>query len=279
MKHIISASRRTDIPAYYLKWFIERLREGYVEVTNPFYRKQIKQVSLLPDDVEWIVFWSRNYGPFLKQRIQFEAYKLFFHFTILPRSKLEKRGLPINRLIDQLNQLAELYGPKHIIWRYDPLVYWQDAEGRHTNYKASDFDSLCRAVAQTGVKRCYFSFAYPYGKLNGRFKRRFESGKLTLKSLTEQQAITRELETIATNYNIILYSCCNDALLSVSGIQKGHCIDGKLLNTLGRAEKVSTAKSPTRKDCGCTRSIDIGDYLKQPCPTSCIYCYANPIWH
>ena len=278
MKQIISASRRTDIPAYYLKWFMERLQEGYVEVTNPFYRKQVKHVSLRPDDVEWIVFWSRNYGPFLKNYSRFKDYNLFFHFTILPKSPLEKSGLAVPKLLGQLEQLAELYGSEHIIWRYDPLVYWQDSAGLHTNHNPSDFDYLCRAVAACGVKRCYFSFAYPYGKLNSRFSKKFGNGRLIRKSATEQQAITRELKAIADSYAITLYSCCNDSLLSVSGIQKGHCIDGVLLNTLPGKKNVSEAKAPTRKDCGCTRSIDIGDYIKQPCPTGCLYCYANPIW-
>jgi len=257
---------------------MERIEEGYADVTNPFYRKQVKRVSLRPDDVEWIVFWSRNYGPFLKRHTHFKDYNLFFHFTILSESPLEKSGLPLPKAIGQLKRLAELYGPEHIIWRYDPLVYWEDNAGLHTNYNPSDFEYLCRAAAACGVQRCYFSFAYPYAKLNGRFRKKFKDGRLVLKSVSEQQAIAGELKAIADSYAIALYSCCNDSLLSVAGIKKGRCIDGKLLNTLLGKKSVSEAKSPTRKDCGCTRSVDIGDYIKQPCPTGCLYCYANPIW-
>ena len=278
MKYIISASRRTDIPAYYLPWFIERLREGYVDVANPLYRKQINRVSLRPDEVEWIVFWSRNYGPFLKQRTHFKAYNLFFHFTILSRSMLEKNGLPLPMLIKQLEQLAHLYGAERIIWRYDPLVYWEEAGKPQTNYNPSDFEYLCRAVAQTGVKRCYFSFAYPYGKFISRFRKKFGNSLIIKKSVHEQHEITRELKAVADSYGLTLYSCCNDTLLSVKGIQKGRCIDGKLLNLLRGEKTVSEAMAPTRQDCGCTRSFDIGAYVQHPCHTGCLYCYANPIW-
>jgi hypothetical protein len=88
MKQVISASRRTDIPAFYLKWFTGNIRKGFVEVANPFNRKQLKQVSLSPRDVAWIVFWSRNYGSFLKDPDQFLEYRMFFHFTINPPHRL-----------------------------------------------------------------------------------------------------------------------------------------------------------------------------------------------
>ena len=83
MKNVISASRRTDIPAYYINWFMEKVREGEVIVQNPFYKKKYSRIDLRPDSVEWIVFWSRNYAKLLKYRSIFEQYRLFFHFTIL----------------------------------------------------------------------------------------------------------------------------------------------------------------------------------------------------
>ncbi|HGY56453.1 MAG TPA: DUF1848 family protein [Caldithrix abyssi] len=278
MKQVISASRRTDIPAYCLKWFMEQIREGFADVHNPFYRGQVRRVSLLPDDVEWIVFWSRNYRVFLKHYAFFTPYNLFFHFTILPKSALEKSGLSIPEALYQMERLAALYGPERIIWRYDPLVYWEDKSGRHTNYNPEEFESLCREVAHLGVQRCYFSFAHPYGKLEARFRNRFTNGRLLQKSIEEQKTITARLNAIAAAYNITLFSCCNDALLAVPGVAKGRCIDGDLLNSLASSGPVSRAKTPTRQDCGCSKSVDIGDYVAQPCPTGCLYCYANPVW-
>ena len=84
------------------------------------------------------------------------------------------------------------------------------------------------------------------------------------------------MKLIAADFNIQLYCCCNDRFAN-KGVSKGSCINGHLLNQLSN-NSVTTAKSPTRKECGCTHSIDIGNYTQQPCYYGCIYCYANPVW-
>ena len=86
--------------------------------------------------------------------------------------------------------------------------------------------------------------------------------------------ILQEMADVASIYGIQVYSCSNDSLLDIPGIHKGRCIDGKLLNQLG-PEPVSEKKNATRPDCGCTTSIDIGDYLQTPCQYHCLYCYAR----
>ncbi|MEJ2636797.1 MAG: DUF1848 family protein [Calditrichia bacterium] len=88
MKAVISASRRTDIPAFYLKWFMEQIGRGYIDIPNPFNRKQVKRTGLTPREVAWIVFWSRNYSVFLKNQDFFDYYRLIFHFTINPPNAL-----------------------------------------------------------------------------------------------------------------------------------------------------------------------------------------------
>jgi len=278
MKTVISASRRTDIPAFYLKWFMEAVREGHVTVANPFYPQQTRLVDLRPSAVGWIVFWSRNYRTFLKHHGFFDAYQLFFHFTILPPSKLEKVPIDPNRSLEQLARLTQLYGAERIIWRYDPLVYWQENDRQLSNHDEDNFAFLCREISQMGVTRCYTSFAYPYAKFQSRFKRKFTDDALQQPATPAMLQIIKDMQTIAAENNIDLYTCCNDALLQAPGVRKGRCIDGHLLNALAPAERVSEARTPTRKDCGCSKSIDIGDYRKQPCPYGCIYCYANPLW-
>lgn len=71
--NIISASRRTDIPAFYMPWFMNRLREGYVAYPNPF-SGQIHTISVAPEDVHSIVFWSKNYAPFLPHMDELSSY-------------------------------------------------------------------------------------------------------------------------------------------------------------------------------------------------------------
>ena len=279
LKTVISASRRTDIPAFYLPWFKEAIRAGFVETANPLYPKQIRTVDLSPQRVGWIVFWSRNYARFLKQPEFFSDYNLFFHFTILPQSKLETAAIPIKTALGQVERLSALYGPKRIIWRYDPLVFWEASGILKTNYAPAPFADLCTAMETNGIRRCYTSFAFPYRKFIQRFKTAFPEDQLVQPQRDRQKQTLQEMHNIAARHGIQLFSCSNDRLLQIPGIQKGHCIDGALLQRLKPEIKVSRAKAPTRSDCGCTKSIDIGNYANQPCPFGCIYCYANPILH
>ncbi len=278
MKSVISASRRTDIPAFYLDWFIDKIKQGSLEISNPFNPKQQKRVSLLPGDVEWIVFWSRNYERFLKKRDYFDAYNLFFHFTILPKSDLEKSAIPLSSALKQLEQLTKFYDPQRIIWRYDPLVYWRENEKIESNHQIAGFNNLCGAVSQTGVRQCYISFAHPYKKFSDRMYKKFPQRAIINLSLREKAAILQEMIGAAKKYNMQLFSCSNDDLLIPPEIKKGHCINGALLNRLSAKKTISEAKAPTRANCGCTKSIDIGSYALQPCHFGCIYCYANPLW-
>ena len=277
MKTVISASRRTDVPAFYLKWFINSIREGTLEVSNPFYPAQKKAVSLAPEQVGWIVFWSRNYAAFLKNYNFFEAYNLFFHFTILSPSKLESVSIPQNKALGQIENLCKIYGPERIIWRYDPIVSWYESDILKTNFQEKNFEELCRQMHQLKITRCYTSFAFPYKKFTNRFSRKFPQDHIHQPELEEQVAVLTQMRDIASFFNISIYSCCNDNLLRLNGIHKGHCIDGQLLNELEPNIKISQAKHSTRKECGCTKSIDIGDYRQQPCTFGCIYCYANPV--
>ena len=278
MKTVISASRRTDIPAFYLKWLIQRIKEGEVIVRNPYYKSKSIRVDLNPDSVEWIVFWSRNYSEFLKERISFSSYHLFFHFTVVSHhSLLEKNTLARNKAIDQMEHLVKYYGPERIIWRYDPIVIWREQGKIHTNYRREDFKQLCKIFSELGIKRCYFSYVTNYLKFKRRFREKYGGCNLLTVEEDVSQSVLEELKEITAINHMQLYSCCNDAI-SGDQILKGSCISGHLLNDLRHQKTVSQALTPTREDCGCTRSIDIGDYLKQPCFYGCIYCYANPVW-
>ena len=277
MKAVISASRRTDIPAFYLNWLIRVINSGGVKVQNPVYKKISAYVDMRAQSVEWIVLWSRNYAQFLKNRQFFSDYQLFFHFTILSHHRLlEKSNIPITNTIRQMEDLVNYYRPDHIIWRYDPIVCWRENDEIFTNYKSDDFNNLCRTFSSMGIRRCYFSFVTMYSK----FKRRFQKKYPRLDLVSGQEKIfgniLADMREISDHYNIRLFSCCNDKLIGFN-TYKGSCISGEILNELSAKNRVTQAKTPTREDCGCTKSIDIGDYLKQPCHFGCIYCYANPV--
>lgn len=278
MKTVISASRRTDIPAFYLKWFMNKIREGHLDVRNPFNHNMIRRINLKPDKVEWIVFWSRDFSTFLKNREFFNAYRLFFHFTIVTHHPLlEKKHPHQQSTLHQMASLIEDYGTDQIIWRYDPVVIWTKKDRIYSNYNRENFKFLCEHFSGLGINKCYFSYVTNYAKFRTRFQQKYPFLQLDEKLQSQFRLILREMSQIALANDIVLYSCSNDEWLS-SGIKKGRCISGSFLNQLSGEKVVSEAKAPSRKDCGCTKSVDIGNYLSHPCYFGCIYCYANPVW-
>ncbi len=125
MKQVISISRRTDIPAHYLDWLIERVNEGTVDVVNPFNPAQKRTVSLRSEDVHTLVFWSKDYGRLLREMRRFEKYSnLLFHFTINDCPYLEPRIPPLEQRLTQAETLVKMFGAERLAWRFDPLVFW-----------------------------------------------------------------------------------------------------------------------------------------------------------
>ncbi len=269
MKTIISASRRTDIPAFYIDWFIERLYYGHLYVKNP-YSSKIQRVSLASSDVHSIVFWSKNFTPLLKklERIERVTKNLFFHYTITGAPKeLEPHTPEREEAVKDLIFLSKRFSPEHVVWRFDPIVVTDRCplEG----YKDIFID--CAARLKGSVRACYISFVHPYKKVIDNF-RRYSNHRIIEVPEEKKRAFTRELASVAGRFGIEISACCNDMLLSQK-VLKGSCIDGPKLSKLFCNTSVDTAPRPTRKGCGCTVSTDIGSY--DTCPHGCLYCYAN----
>ena len=121
---IISASYRTDIPSFYGDWFINRLRAGYCNALNP-YNRRVLRISLLPEDVSGFVFWTKNIGPFLKNLPEIQAHGSPFvvQYTITgyPHA-LERAVVDAVKSVEHLHRLAESYGPRVGVWRYDTII-------------------------------------------------------------------------------------------------------------------------------------------------------------
>jgi len=273
VRSVISASRRTDLPAFHLPWLLDAVRQGAADVESPFRAGQVRRVSLRPDDVAWFVFWSRNYRAWLRHRDAFGDYRVAFHFTITAGHPLLEPGVPsADEALRQAEGLARAYGGPRIFWRYDPIVVWQDADGVQTNHRQAVFARLCRELGALGVERCITSFACWYGKVRARMRR---LGLVPIDPAPEEQCrVASELRDIAAAHGIAVAACCTADLLAVPGIVPAHCIDGDLLSRLG-GEPVSAEAAPTREGCGCTKSVDIGSYA-QRCGYDCLTCYASP---
>ena len=126
--HLISASRRTDIPAFYADWFLRRTRAGSVSWANP-YSGQVASVSLVPEEVAAIVFWTRNFAPMMRHLDELErrGYRTLVQFTITILPRVYESHVPaVKAAVAQLRRIADRIGPDRVLWRYDPLVISPD---------------------------------------------------------------------------------------------------------------------------------------------------------
>ncbi len=272
MKRIVSVSRRTDIPAFYGDWFLGRLKEGFAGYIHPFGGWK-RLVSLEPSDVVCFVFWSKNFAPFLDalKIVEGMGYSFYFNYTItgLPRV-FETNLAGTDVAIAALKELSRRYSPKHINWRYDPIVVSSITDRR---WHMRNFSRLA-AELEGYVERCYFSYPVRYGKVRRSFERlRKETGvEIFDPDVDFKIELAGELAEIAEQHGIEMFSCCGDYLLGPK-IKKARCIDGDLIRDLFGVRDVAFERGPTREGCGCTYSVDIGAY--DTCPHGCVYCYAN----
>jgi DNA repair photolyase len=271
---IISASRRTDIPAFYSDWFMRRLRAGFVDVVNPFNFHQIRPVDLKPESVDAIVFWTRNARPMLKYLPEMDraGYRYYFLYTITGYPKeLEENLPPIQNAIDTFQRLSEAVGPQRVIWRYDPIVI---SSITGPDYHRENFEKIAAALSgHTG--RVIVSFVDMYKKVERRLKRISENDGISFTSPESQQIInlSNDLKMTADSCGLEIRSCAEEIDLVSSGIKPGKCIDDDLINSSFGLNFPYRKDPHQRKACRCTASVDIGAY--DNCGYRCVYCYAN----
>jgi hypothetical protein len=263
---IISASRRTDIPAFYGDWFIERLKAGSVSVKNPFNSKIVRKVLLNPDAVDCIVFWTKDPGPFMNKLALLEQYSYYFLFTLTPYDKtLERNVPPKNELIGTFRRLSGMIGEARVIWRYDPIIY---TDSINMDYHIKNFEFLAKELHRHTTK-CIISFLCMYNKCRKKLK------GTGARELTEDEmyALSANIADIARSYGITVEACAVKTDLSASGIYPGSCIDKALIEKItGKILETGRDKNQ-RKECNCYESFDIGRY--NTCRHNCLYCYAN----
>jgi len=267
MRKVISASRRTDIPAFYSKWLVNRLKAGYVFVQHPFTRRML-HVSLKPEDISAIVFWSKNYSPLLDklQTIERISPNLFFHFTITSAQELELNTPHFKDAIRDYIFLAKRYSPSRIIWRFDPICITENTPFSIHEERFLQYIDLFNGHASM----CIISFVQPYKKVLNNL-RKYADQTLCEQTFEDKRKYALQLAMHAEKKNIQLFACCNDYLLSRK-ILKARCIDGNYLTRVFRSP-LESHSAPSRKHCACTKSIDIGAY--NTCAHGCLYCYAT----
>lgn len=266
---VISASRRTDVPAFHARWLLDGLEKGHVLVPG-LHGQPPRAVSLARRDVWGLVLWTRNPGPLLGSwdRLLALCPNLFFHLTItgLPRF-LEPRTPEPGDAVALAAELAARLSPEHLVWRFDPLCPvpgWGLAEHEGA------FRTLARAL-EGRVRTCLTSYVAPYAKT---LRHLALAGQVPVPlSAEEKAAFAGRLAAIGREHGIALAACCDPEALA-GGLAPGRCVDGKLLARLWEAPLLAALPAaPSRPGCGCGRSIDIGTY--DTCAHGCLYCYAT----
>ena len=258
---IISASRRTDIPAFYPDWLINRFNAGYCLMKNPFNPAQIKRVSLLREDVDGIVLWTKNAAPLLPKLSALDSYSYYFQYTITPYHSDVEAGLADKRtaVIPAFLELAKRIGSERMIWRYDPIII---TPRYSCDYHIRAFTKLCGLLAGS-CKKCVISFAIAYKSIA---KNLAGIGHVEL-GAEEKTRLAADLLRIAKEHGITLCACCELPELYELGVQPVPCVDASLFGVNAPRDKHQ------REGCNCAVSIDIGAY--NSCMNGCRYCYAN----
>ena len=278
---IISCSRRTDIPAFLMDWVIQQIKIGYVDVINPFNRKQISRVSLSSEFVKAWVWWSKNFENWIKtyneHKNLFRMYKGHsFQFTINSPSELENNvKISLENRFKQLEWLINEFGLIAVNFRFDPIILYKKQNSNKIKSNLDKFEHIIENISSLGIKEMIFSFATIYNKVKTRMSvRGFTPLEL---SFDQKREILEKMTTICNNYNIKIKACCQPDLLKIKDIEQAHCVDAYKIEKIVGEPIPKVRDTGQRKDCGCFKSKDIGGYSGIfRCKHNCAYCYASP---
>lgn len=263
---------------------MEQMDSGVFENQNP-YNGRVSRISATPDKVCGIVFWSKDFGPFISgtygERLIQKGYRLFFNFTINSQDPLLEPAVPaLSVRLEQLASLSRRFDKRCIHWRFDPICFYQ-FHGQERRHNLHDLLQIADAAGNSGIQTCITSFMDHYPKIHRRV--RSIKGFSFLDPPEDQKIeILLKMETILESRRIRLLTCCEPELVRQlpphSKIGKSSCISGHLLVEIF-GERLTIRKDKgqrIQKGCGCQTSVDIGSYTRHPCYHNCLFCYANP---
>ena len=263
---IVSASRRTDIPALYLPWLSRRLQEGFCLVRNPHNPHRISRVDLRPEAVDGMVLWTKNPIPLLQLPPALARIPFYIQCTVTAYGQDLEPGLPPKpEILAAFRELAARLGPARLVWRYDPILF-SPAYSLETH--VARFADLA-AQLEGCTDACIVSFLDSY-RCTARAERALGLYRPAPESA---QALLRRLVPIARAHGMSVQACAEAADLSALGVGRAHCVDpARFARLTGEALRVPRDRSQ-RPACGCAASVDIGAY--DSCLHGCAYCSAN----
>ena len=262
---IINVSGRTDIVNYYTPWLLNRLEEGYAYSRNPFAGENVYKLSLKPEDVDCLLFCSKNYQPILKHIGDIdEKYNILCNYTITAYGKDIEPNVPsINQSIKTLKRLSDIVGSNKILWRYDPILLTE----KYTVEKHLETFGYMAEKISPLVYRCIFSFVDMYKKV--------EENMPEIIPLTEEDKVKllKGIGEMSERYNLYTQSCATNESYEKYGIHAAGCTTREILEQAHNVVYKNVKGTGIRENCHCIPSRDIGAY--NSCLSECKYCYAN----
>ena len=261
---IINTGGRTDIPAFYAKWLINRIREGYVYVRNPYNPLHVTKYELNPDVVDCLAFCTKNPEPILKYLDEIDKFKQYWFVTITPYGKEIEPNVPEKtKVIESFKTLSNHVGIDSIGWRYDPILL---GESYNVERHIEEFNKMAKAL-KGYTHNCTISFLDLYEKV------KVNAPKLRPPTKTEQIEIAKAFYKIGKENNMTIYGCCENDFLADYGIDCNGCMSkGIIEKSIGTILNPPKRKN-IRENCNCLMGNDIGAY--NSCMHLCKYCYAN----
>lgn len=263
---IIQTGMRTDIPAFYSEWFINRIKEGFVLVRNPYNPSQVTRYSLKPDVVDLIAFCSKNPAPMLNKMDALKSYGQYWFVTITPYGKDIEPNVPSKEIVmEDFIRLSNIVGTDSIGWRYDPIL----VDEKHTaNWHIEEFEKMAKTLSGY-TRTCVISFIDIYKKVERNYPQ--------ARSVKAEDRITlgKAIVTIARKYGMTVRPCAEGNELEEYGADCAGCMTVSTFETaLGSRLLVPKRKTNQRNgECACLLGVDIGAY--DTCGHLCKYCYAN----
>lgn len=259
---ILFASGRTDIPAFYSNWFINRVKAGFVDVRNPFNQKLVSRINF--SDVDLIMFCSKNPLPMI-DKLDILKVPVLFHVTVTPYGKDVEPNIPDKRLIiEGVKKLSLVLGKDNVVLRYDPIFL---SDKYSVDYHIRAFDKLCKNL-NGYVNKIIVSFMDEYKNV------RSNKNILKYKAFTREdyKKIGETFSKSAMDNGMSVQTCFEDEDLTEYGFVKGECLSHELAYIL-TGKKFKSSNVRKEKKCECVQMVDIGDY--NSCMHMCKYCYAN----
>ena len=261
---ILQTGQRTDIPAFYGQWLINRINEGFVDVRNPYNPNLITRYMINHNTVDGIAFCTKNPLPFIQYLPQIAEYRQYWHMTITPYgTDIEPYVPAYERIIEGFKFISHNLNPQSVVWRYDPIIVNHNYS---VDFHYESFYKLAKSLSGY-TDTVVASYLDIYDKV----LRNYPEGNRPSQDV--QIKLMKELVKIANQFGMTLKTCGEGDTFKSIGADTSGCLITDCYERAWNVKLKAPKRTPARPECNCYIHVDIGAY--DTCSHFCRYCYAN----